>query len=56
MVLLLDQLDEGQVAVAVEADQHGVVHFAVGRAAMEVRADGGGDVEIGDGVSVFGDE
>ena len=55
-VLLLNELDEGEVAGAVEADQYGVIHFAGAQSAMEVRADGGGDVEIGEGVAVVGDE
>src|SRR5665213_2258773 len=55
-IFLLNELDERKVASAVEADQHGVIHFAGGKPAMKVRTDGGGYVEIGEGIAIVGDE
>ena len=55
--LLGEQLDEGHVADAVEADEDGVVEDAVGQAALHHGAAGpGGDVPVRQGVALLVDQ
>ena len=55
-IVAAEELDQGHVAGRIEADDHGVVDAAVGQAALHGVAAGLGDVEIGQGVAVGGDE
>ena len=51
-----EQLDEGDVAAWIEADEHGVDEAAVGQAALHGGAGGAGDVEVRQGVAVGRDD
>ena len=50
------ELDQGDVAGGIDADDHGVVHLAVGHAALHRLAAGLRDVKIGQGVAVGRDD
>ena len=51
-VVFAEQLDEGDVAARIEADEHGVDEPAVGQAALHGGAGGAGDVKVRQRVAV----
>ena len=55
-LFLGNQLDQGDVADFVEADEHGVVEHAVGQAANHGRPGRLHDVEIGQGIAFLIDD
>ena len=55
-IVAAEELDQGHVAGRIEAHEDGVVDAAVGQAALHRVAAGLGDVEIGQGIAVGGDQ
>ena len=55
-IVAAEELDQGDVAGRVDADQHGVIDSAVGHAALHRLAAGQDDVEIGQGIAVGRDD